>query len=62
LEVFDLQGRRRSLLADGEFRAGAHSVNWDRRDANGDVLRAGVFLYRIDAGGFHAERKMVLLP
>jgi hypothetical protein len=57
LSVFDLQGRRvASLLADQLQFAGAHEVrlettNWPQ----------GCYLYRIDAGGFSATRKMVVV-
>ncbi len=61
LEVFDAQGRLVRILADERFAAGFHAVEWDRRDGNGHPLRAGVYLYRVRAGSFHSQRKMVLL-
>jgi hypothetical protein len=33
----------------------------DRRDATGSSVPAGVYLYRLSAGGFVEQRKMVLL-
>jgi hypothetical protein len=36
-------------------------VVWDGRDARGASVGSGVYFYRIDAGGFRADRKMVLL-
>jgi Tol biopolymer transport system component len=62
LELFDPQGRRVRTLVDGQFPAGFHSVEWDQRDENGRLLGAGVYLYRIRAGAFRAQKKMVLLP
>ena len=62
LEIFDLLGRRVRTLADGYYRPGFHSVEWDQRGSNGALLRAGVFMYRLRAGSFQAQRKMVLLP
>lgn len=61
LEVFDAQGRVVRTLADGSFPAGFHSVVWDERDAFGTRVRPGVYFYRIVAGAFRAQRKMMML-
>jgi hypothetical protein len=62
LEVFDPLGRRIRTLALGSFAAGYHSVEWDQRDAAGNHVRPGVYLYQLSAGAYRAQRKMVLLP
>jgi hypothetical protein len=62
LEVFDAQGRRVAALADGPWAAGAHAVEWGRRDRRGRIVRPGVYVYRLEAGAFRAERKLVVLP
>jgi hypothetical protein len=62
IDVFDAQGRLLRTLADGQFPAGFHAVDWDKRTAGGQSVGAGVYLYRIQAGSFHDEKKMVLLP
>jgi thermitase len=62
LEVFDMQGRRVRRLADGPYEAGRWSVDWDGTGEAGQVIRSGVYLYRIEAGRFRSQRKMVLLP
>jgi hypothetical protein len=61
LMVFDLMGRRVRTLALGSFIAGYHSVGWDHRDASGNLVRPGVYLYRLIAGSFRDQKKMVLL-
>jgi hypothetical protein len=61
LEVFDLQGRRVRMLADRSFPPGYHAVEWDRRGASGSIVAAGVYLYRLTAGSFIEQKKMVLL-
>lgn len=60
LEVFDLQGRRITVLADGSLPAGYHTVDWDRRDVHGTPARPGVYLYRLTAGDFRETRKLLL--
>lgn len=61
LEIFDPQGRRVARLANGWFPAGFHAVEWDRRGERG-VLQPGVYLYRIQAGAFRDQKKLVILP
>jgi flagellar hook assembly protein FlgD len=62
LEVFDLVGRRVATLRDAWTPAGRHSIDWNSRDGNGSPLRPGAYLYRITAGPFRAQRKLVILP
>ena len=62
LAVFDAQGRRVRTLASGRRAAGFHTLEWDRRDDAGREVDAGVYLYRLQAGAFRAQRKTVLLP
>lgn len=62
IEVFDLLGRRVRTVADGAFEAGEHERPWDGRDAGGALVPAGVYLTRMHAGEFQAQRTMVLLP
>jgi hypothetical protein len=62
LAVFDLQGRKLRTLTSGEFAPGSQTVTWDQRDDAGSVVRPGVYLCRMEAGNFRAQRKMVLLP
>lgn len=62
LEVFDLLGRKVRTIANRTFEPGFHAVEWDHRDGGGRVLAPGVYVYRLNAGGFSARRKMTLAP
>lgn len=62
LEVFDLSGRRVAMLADAEYPAGYHAVEWNRRGASGTAVKSGVYVYRLSAGEYQEQRKMILLP
>lgn len=56
LTVTDLLGRTVAVLADGSVAAGRHTV---RFDAAG--LPAGVYFYRLTAGGISVTKKMLLV-
>lgn len=62
LEVFDLMGRKVVKLRDAWMPAGRHSLDWEGRDASGLPIRPGAYVYRLTAGSFRAERKLVMLP
>ena len=59
--TFDAQGRLVRTLANRTYPAGFHDVEWDRRSEGGHQLGAGVYLYRIQAGTFRDQKKLVLL-
>jgi outer membrane protein assembly factor BamB len=61
LKVYDLRGRLVHNLVDEMREAGSYSVLWDGRDGKGRRVSSGVYLYRIEAGGFVETRKMILL-
>ncbi|HWO56429.1 MAG TPA: S8 family serine peptidase [bacterium] len=61
LVVYDILGRTVRRLAAGFFPEGSHTVVFDGRDADGQPLASGVYLYRLVASGSVQTRKMVLL-
>jgi YVTN family beta-propeller protein len=56
LTVYNITGQRVAILVNERQPAGSHSVKFD---ASG--LASGVYLYRLEAGGFVENRKMVLM-
>jgi parallel beta-helix repeat protein len=56
LKVYDLRGREMCTVADAVYPPGEHKV---RFDATG--LQSGLYIYRIDAGGFRIARKMAVM-
>ena len=56
LKVYDVLGREVATLVDGLEDAGDKSVQWD---ATG--VSSGVYLYRLQAGGFTATKRLVLM-
>jgi glucose/arabinose dehydrogenase len=62
LKIYNLVGQELVTLADEEVSAGAYEVGWDGRDASGNSLGSGVYLYRLKVGQyFAASRRMTLL-
>jgi flagellar hook capping protein FlgD len=49
--VYDLAGRRVSVLADEWRDAGRHALKWNGRDAAGRRAPAGIYVVRLEASG-----------
>lgn len=58
--VYDVRGSRVATLADRDFDAGMHTVDWNGIDRSGNSLPSGVYFVRLDAAGTSSVRKVVL--
>ncbi|MBK6766722.1 MAG: T9SS type A sorting domain-containing protein [bacterium] len=56
LRVYNIQGREVATLINSVQSAGAHTVNFDAAG-----LPSGLYIYRLEANGYSAEHKMLLL-
>lgn len=56
VRVYDMLGREVATLAAGEFAAGLHALIW-----NANNFSSGVYFCRIEAGPYHAVKKMILM-
>ncbi len=61
LSILDVQGRSVRVLVDGALVAGAHSEDWDGRDAGGRAAPAGIYLARLETAGATLSRRIVRL-
>jgi hypothetical protein len=61
LTIYDVSGRVVVRPADGALPAGDHVLAWDGRDRDGRAVAAGVYLYRLEAGGETRQGKIVRL-
>lgn len=60
LTIHDVSGRLVRTLIDRVEGSGSHSVSWDRRDARGTRVGAGVYSYRLDSGGRSRTGKLLV--
>jgi len=61
LRVYDVRGQLVRTLVDDVRTSGAHSIDWNGRDERGRTAEAGVYLYRLEAGGKVLQDKMTLV-
>ena len=62
LIVYDVVGRQvRTLIKGNAYDPGFHVVNWNGLDDQGQKVPSGLYIYRIKAGSFIADKKMLLV-
>jgi len=65
IEVFDVAGRRASVVESSRREAGRHRVTWDATSATGDPVSPGIYFVRLrssgESGELTAVRKVTVL-
>ena len=61
LTIYNVLGQPMRRVWTGPLPAGEHQLTWDGRDAQGQPVAAGVYLYRLHVGDQTRTRKMVKL-
>jgi len=61
LEIYNVLGQHVATLVDGYREAGEHVIQWESKDAGGQQVSSGIYLYRLQAGEFVEMKKMLLL-
>ncbi|MBN1352198.1 T9SS type A sorting domain-containing protein, partial [candidate division KSB1 bacterium] len=61
LRIQNMLGQEVITLVNRNQSAGCHAVRWDAKDANGNDVSSGIYLYRIEAGEFVAQKKMLFI-
>jgi len=56
LTIYNIAGEKVATLADGNFHAGSHSLDWDASSH-----ASGVYFYKLTAGNVEQTRKMTLV-
>jgi flagellar hook assembly protein FlgD len=55
LAIYSNLGQLVRELLNGEMPAGRHAISWDGRNQYGDVVAAGMYLYRLSVHGKNGE-------
>jgi flagellar hook assembly protein FlgD len=61
LEIFDVLGRRVSLLVDDVLASGHHVFDWNGRAESGGISASGVYFARLTVDGEAQVRKIMML-
>jgi len=59
--VFDVSGRRVTVLADRTFTAGTHTLTWNGCDAQGRAVPSGTYVVRLETESDVGARKVILI-
>jgi hypothetical protein len=59
--IYDIRGRLVRRVLHERQPAGEHRATWDGRDGNGDLVAAGIYLYRLEAAGLGHTGKIVVV-
>jgi hypothetical protein len=60
LVIFNVLGQEVQTLIAATMPAGAHHITWDGMDNSGQLVGSGLYIYRITAGTFVDQKKMLL--
>ncbi len=61
LIVYDILGKEVKTLINGNREAGSYEIKWNGLNNNGQSVSTGIYIYRITAGTFTSEKKMILM-
>ncbi len=61
LRIYNVTGQLVKVLYQKDYPAGAHSISWDGTNMKGENVGSGIYFYRMEAGDFVQQKKMVLM-
>ena len=61
ISIYDLLGNVIVELYDGYQTSGINRIKWDARNSYGDLMSAGIYFYKIQAGNSSQVKRMMLL-
>ena len=61
LKIYNLMGDLIKTLIDEERDAGSHEIKWYGKNKDGDEVASGVYILRIEAGGFTEMKKIIVI-
>jgi len=61
IAIFNLMGQRVATLESRWFDMGQYSVRWNGKDAQGNQLSTGVYIYSLESAQFRQAKKLILV-
>ncbi|MBD3224325.1 MAG: T9SS type A sorting domain-containing protein [Caldithrix sp.] len=61
LQIFDVQGRFIRNLLNQQMPVGQHSIKWDGRTQQGNLLPSGFYIYRLKSAMQNQSKRMLLI-
>jgi len=61
LTIYNLNGRAVRKLVSEDLEAGYHTVIWNGTDNSGRAVPGGIYFYKLTAGDFSSQRRMMLV-
>lgn len=61
LSIYNLLGEKITTLVDEDRKAGRYKVRWDGTDSKKNPVSSGVYIYRMEAGNFKAQKRMSIV-
>ena len=61
LSIYDIKGRKIISLINKQQEAGTYSVLWNGKNDFGENLPGGLYIYRIESGGFLSTKKLIYI-
>ena len=61
ITVYDILGREVRALVNQTMPDGYQRVEWDGKNTLGISVASGIYIYRFEAGGYTAVKKMVVV-
>ena len=61
LDIFNVSGRKITMLDNGFKHAGTHRLIWDGLNSNGQKMPSGLYIYRLMLNGVEVNKKKMLL-
>jgi hypothetical protein len=61
LKIYNVLGQEVRTLVNGIHECGTYTITWDGREQHGHDMASGTYFYRLEADGYSAARRMVLI-
>ena len=61
IDIYNVLGQHTATLVDEYKPAGQYATNWNGTDNGGTPVASGIYIYRLQADGFTASKKMIMV-